>query len=203
MSSRFLAWLDRLRWIKRWGLMRNQIEENVMEHSWQVATIAHLLAVIHNRYFNGSVNAERVATMALYHDISEVITGDMPTPIKYHSPTITQAYKAIEKEAEAELLDMLPEPIRDELTPFVDSNQHDDLYRFVKWADMICAWLKCQAELKAGNQEFATAAVETEAQLRAVDSQELNFFLSNFTDSYELTLDELLVAHDQDENHNI
>lgn len=193
MSSSFFARLDRLRWIKRWGLKRNHIEENVMEHSWQVATIAHMLAIIHNKKFNGQVNSEKIATLALYHDVSEVITGDLPTPVKYHSPTITQAYKAIEREAELDILKQLPKEFLEEFTPLIDSHSQDkELYKFVKWADIICAWLKCRAEINAGNNEFIEADKEIEQQLRHINSPEVNYFLATFTQSYQLTLDELL-----------
>ena len=113
ITSSFYAYLSRLRWIKRWGLKRNAHEENVMEHSWEVAVIAHTLALIKNRYFDGDVDANAVATAALYHDITEVITGDLPTPIKYPSPAILNAYKRIEHQAETELLKLLPEPLRE------------------------------------------------------------------------------------------
>ncbi|MEX1057163.1 MAG: 5'-deoxynucleotidase, partial [Natronospirillum sp.] len=144
IKSHFFAYLNRLRWIKRWGLKRNVVEENVMEHSWQVATIAHVLAMIKNQHFGGQLNPDRVAVIGLYHDVSEVITGDMPTPIKYHSPTITQAYKAIESEAEREILAMLPKGLQPSFTALLlHENIPEDQLRIVKYADMISAFLKC------------------------------------------------------------
>ena len=124
ISSSFYAYLSRLRWIKRWGLKRNAHEENVMEHSWEVAVIAHTIALIKNKYYAGQVDANAVATAALYHDITEVITGDLPTPIKYHSPEISRAYKQIEQQAELELLDLLPDALR---TNFADLIQHNKI----------------------------------------------------------------------------
>lgn len=119
ISSSFHAYLSRLRWIKRWGLKRNAHEENVMEHSWEVAVIAHTLALIKNRYYEGELDANAIATAALYHDITEVITGDLPTPIKYHSPQILAAYKQIEQQAESELLNLLPEALQEDFKPLI------------------------------------------------------------------------------------
>ncbi|MDD1611264.1 MAG: 5'-deoxynucleotidase, partial [Methylococcaceae bacterium] len=122
LTSSFYAYLSRLRWIKRWGLKRNAHEENVMEHSWEVSVIAHTLALIKNRYYDGTVDANAVATAALYHDITEVITGDLPTPIKYHSAEINAAYKQIEQRAEFELLALLPEALQADFRVLI---QHD------------------------------------------------------------------------------
>ena len=193
MNSSFFVCLDRIRWVKRWGLMRNQIEENVMEHSWQVATIAHTLAVIHNHLYAANINTDKVATLALYHDVSEVITGDMPTPIKYHSPTITKAYKAIEREAETELLNLLPSELQPAFAEYIDSKRHDpELYQFVKWADSIAAWLKCQAEHHAGNNEFLTAENEIKTTLHNYKSAEVDYFIEHFANNYKLNLDQLI-----------
>ena len=138
--SRFFAYLGRLRWIKRWGLKRNIAEENVMEHSWQVATIAHALAVIHNLKFNGQLDVYKVATTALYHDASEIITGDLPSPIKYHSEKIRSAYQEIEHEAEKELLNLLPAELRDAYRDLLLHDHMDaTIARFVKAADIISA----------------------------------------------------------------
>ena len=121
--SHFFAYVSRLRWIKRWGLMRNAIEENVATHSWEVATLAHALAIIRNRHFGGRVNADRIAAAALYHDATEVITGDMPTPVKYHSKVMREAFGDIEHKAEAELLALLPEDLREDFSPYVRESQ--------------------------------------------------------------------------------
>lgn len=194
---RFFAYLSRLRWIKRWGLMRNVIEENVMEHSWQVATIAHALAVIQKRLVGGRCNPERVATAALYHDCSEIITGDLPTPIKYHSETIRDAYKAIEKEAEQDLLSHLPESMQEDFRPYLIQQALDEETKgLIKSADLISAFLKCQSELSAGNQEFSKAKLEIERKIRKLDRPEVDYFMTTFVESYQLTLDELLAHHE-------
>lgn len=199
MASHFFAYLNRLRWIKRWGLKRNVVEENVMEHSWQVATIAHALALIKNRFFNGQVNAEQVAVLGLYHDVSEVITGDMPTPIKYHSPTITQAYKAVEAEAEREILSYLPSKLQTDYQHLLlHEHANPEHTELVKYADMISAYLKCQAELDAGNKEFQSASRQIEKRIRNTEAPELHYFMEHFVTSYQLTIDELLSSHDRD-----
>lgn len=198
-TFRFFAYLDRLRWIKRWGLKRNVIEENVMEHSWQVATIAHALAIIRFKILDNpssEFTPEEVATTALYHDCSEIITGDLPSPIKYHSKTITDAYKRIEDEAENEILGLLPENLQPDYKRFlIHKAIHPDVARLVKSADLISAYLKCQAEIHAGNQEFSRAGSEIEHQIRHLDQPEVDYFMSNFVESYQLTLDELLSQH--------
>jgi 5'-deoxynucleotidase len=197
-SSKFFAYLGRLKWIKRWGLKRNVEEENVMEHSWQVATIAHALAVIHNIEFGGDIDVYKVATTALYHDASEIITGDLPSPIKYHSLKIQSAYKEIESEAEKELLAFLPHKFQQHYKMLL---LHDsisaDISRFVKAADLISAYVKCQLEMQAGNNEFKTAMIDIEARIRQLNMQEVDYFMKTFNDSYLLTLDELLSAHDK------
>ena len=193
MTSHFFAYISKIRWIIRWGLKRNAIPENVMEHSWEVATLSHALALIRNTYFEGNVDANAVATAALYHDCSEVITGDMPSPIKYHSLAIQQAYKAIEHQAERELVNLLPEAMR---PPFAALMQESELPRehlqLIKAADTLAAYLKCQAELLAGNQEFAKAAEDITTRLQAYKMPEVDYYLSVFAPSYQLTLDELL-----------
>jgi 5'-deoxynucleotidase len=192
--SHFFAYLSKLRWIVRWGLKRNTIQENVMEHSWEVATIAHALALIRNRLYGGDVDANAIATAALYHDCAEVITGDLPSPVKYHSSAIQQAYHAIERAAEAELVAQLPEPLRSDFAAVILENEQPTLHRqLVKAADTIAALLKCEAELKAGNQEFETAAVDLRQRLAAYDLPEVAYFMRTFVPSYQLTLDELLL----------
>ena len=193
ISSSFYAYLSKLRWIKRWGLKRNAHEENVMEHSWEVAVIAHTLALIKNRYYGGNIDANAVATAALYHDITEVITGDLPTPIKYHSPEINRAYKQIEQQAEMELLNLLPDQLR---ADFEDLIQHERLpieqVQIIKAADKISAYLKCQAELKAGNKEFETAAEQLAQTIAETEQAEVIFFMQAFVPSCGLTLDGLM-----------
>ncbi len=193
MISHFYAYISKIRWLQRWGLKRNTISENVMEHSWEVSAIAHILATIRNRYFDGNLDPNAVATTALYHDCGEVITGDMPSPIKYHSPEITKAYKAIERQAENELLKLLPEPLKADYEDLLLEEKIPIEYKkIIKAADTVAAYLKCQAEVNAGNSEFAMAVKDVEARLRNLDLPELQFFLDTFVPSCTLTLDELL-----------
>lgn len=196
--SKFFAYLGRLKWIKRWGLKRNAVEENVMEHSWQVATIAHALAVIHNTEFAGDIDIYRVTTTALYHDISEIITGDLPSPIKYHSVKIQSAYKEIEAAAEQEMLQLLPEKLQQHYASLLIHQQiPETICRFVKAADIISAYFKCQLEMQAGNNEFKVALSDLEQRVRGLEMPEVDFFMASFNDSYLLTLDELLAQHDK------
>ncbi len=193
MKSSFYAYLSRLRWIKRWGLKRNAHEENVMEHSWEVSVIAHTLALIKNRYFNGDLDANAIATAALYHDVTEVITGDLATPIKYHSEEITSAYKQIEKQAEKELIGLLPNELQADFEVLI---QHEKMPAghevIIKAADKISAYLKCQAELKAGNSEFEIAAEKLVKALEMSDQPEVIYFMTHFAPSCALTLDGLM-----------
>lgn len=196
LTSSFYAYLSRLRWIKRWGLKRNAHEENVMEHSWEVSVIAHTLALIKNRYYDGTVDANAVATAALYHDITEVITGDLPTPIKYHSPEINAAYKQIEQRAEVELLALLPEKLQADFRALI---QHDQIpaahLELIKAADKISAYLKCQSELKAGNREFETASEQIALKIAESQQPEVIFFMQVFVPSCKLTLDGLMKTY--------
>lgn len=196
LSSSFYAYLSRLRWIKRWGLKRNAHEENVMEHSWEVSVIAHTLALIKNRYYDGDIDANAVATAALYHDITEVITGDLPTPIKYHSPEIQSAYKQIEQRAELELLALLPEALQADFRPLIQHEQIPEQYvQIIKAADKISAYLKCQTELKAGNSEFETAAEQLALKIAEYSQPEVIFFMQVFVPSCKLTLDGLMKTY--------
>ncbi len=196
ISSSFYAHLSRLRWIKRWGLKRNAHDENVMEHSWEVSVIAHTLALIKNRYFDGKVDANAIATAALYHDITEVITGDLPTPIKYHSPEISEAYKRIEHQAGIELLALLPIELREDFQVLMDHSQMPvEHVHIIKAADKISAYLKCQAELKAGNLEFETAAEQLAFTIGASEQPEVIFFMEAFAPSCGLTLDGLMKTY--------
>ncbi|MGR8935121.1 MAG: 5'-deoxynucleotidase [Gammaproteobacteria bacterium] len=193
MNSTFYAYLTRLRWIKRWGLMRNAYQENVMEHSWEVATIAHALALIRNRYFDGSIDANAVAAAALYHDATEVMTGDLPTPIKYHSAAIRHAYQTIEQQAGQELLQLLPQALREDYRTLLDSDAVAEEQReIIKAADKIAAYLKCQAELKAGNAEFEAAAQELADKILRSKLPEVEFFMRVFAPSCGLSLDRLV-----------
>ncbi|MFI3220194.1 MAG: 5'-deoxynucleotidase [Methylococcales bacterium] len=196
LTSSFYAYLSRLRWIKRWGLKRNAHEENVMEHSWEVAVIAHTLALIKNRYYNGTVDANAVATAALYHDITEVITGDLPTPIKYHSPEINAAYKQIEQRAEFELLALLPKDLQSDFRALIQHEKIPEAHaELIKAADKISAYLKCQSELKAGNREFETASEQLALKIAESSQPEVIFFMQVFVPSCKLTLDGLMKTY--------
>lgn len=194
MKSHFFAYISKIRWLQRWGLKRNAVAENVMEHSWEVSIISHALALIKNRYFDGNLNVNEIVVAALYHDCSEVLTGDMPSPIKYHSPEITKAYKAIEKKAEYELLNLLPEGLKEDYrASMIEEELPKDHKVIIKAADTISAYLKCKMEVAAGNQEFSIAEKDIEAKLKSITTTlpEVKYFLDTFSSSYELTLDEL------------
>ena len=198
MKSHFFAYISKIRWIIRWGLKRNAIQENVMEHSWEVATISHALGLIRNRVFGGNVDPQAIATAALYHDCSEVITGDLPSPIKYHSKAIQQAYKAIEQEAEQELIDLLPPVLRQDFaTVMLEDRLPIEHKQLIKAADTLSAYLKCQAELAAGNKAFAKAATDIAKRLQEYALPEVDYFINVFAPSYGLTLDELLTPDDK------
>ena len=190
MKSHFFAYISRMRFIQRWALMRNTAPENVQEHSHQVAVLAHALAVIRNEKFGGQVDAGAVAVAALYHDASEILTGDMLTPIKYFNPGIQKAYKEVEAVAEQKLVDMLPEELRGAYGHIL-SVVDEDIEKLVKAADKLSAYIKCVEELKAGNNEFREAAAQTKRALEAYEMPEVAYFLETFMDSFALTLDEL------------
>ena len=190
MKSHFFAYISRMRFIQRWALMRNTAPENVQEHSHQVAVLAHALAVIRNEKFGGQVDTGAVAVAALYHDASEILTGDMPTPIKYFNPGIQKAYKEVEAVAEQKLVDMLPEELRGAYGHIL-SVVDEDIEKLVKAADKLSAYIKCVEELKAGNNEFREAAAQTKRALEAYEMPEVAYFLETFMDSFALTLDEL------------
>ena len=191
-KSHFFAMLSRMKYINRWALMRNTRNENISEHSLEVATIAHALAVIRNTRFSGNVNAERAAVLGVFHDAPEIITGDMPTPVKYYSNQIREAYSQVEDEACKALLDMLPEDLRKEYSAyFIKQDKDRELWKLVKAADKISAYIKCVEEAKAGNHDFDKAAKTNYDVLTQIDMPEVKCFLDEFLDSYSLTLDEM------------
>ena len=190
MRSHFFAYVSRMRFIQRWALMRNTAPENVQEHSHQVAVLAHALAVIRNEKFGGSIDPGLAAAAALYHDASEILTGDMPTPIKYGNPAIQSAYKDVEAVAERKLLAMLPEELRGAYAPVLTAVD-PEVARLVKAADKLSAYIKCVEELKAGNAEFREAAAQTRKALEGYGLPEAAYFLETFMDSFSLTLDQL------------
>ncbi len=189
----FFALLSRLKYIDRWALMRSSQPENLAEHSLEVAMIAHALCVLGNERHGKSLNAERAALMGMYHDASEIITGDMPTPVKYFNADIRLAYAEVEKAAESRLLATLPS---DMLPVYQDVLGHGDdyLHRLVKAADKISAYIKCVDESHAGNEEFRCAAASTRETLSrmAEEMPEVDDFMREFLPSYGRTLDELL-----------
>ena len=188
----FFSYMAKMKHIKRWGLMRNTREENIQEHSLQTAMIAHALAVIKNTFFGGSVDADHVMTLAVYHEAGEVITGDLATPIKYFNPDIKKAYKEIEEIAERKLVGMLPEAMQDEYKKLILGREEDkEAYALVKAADKICAYLKCVEELSAGNMEFKKAEAATLKAIMESDAPEVRYFMETFAPSFRLTLDEL------------
>ncbi len=190
MAHNFFPMIARMRYINRWGLMRNTQPENIQEHSHQVAVLAHALAVIDQRYFGGRVDPGAAAVAALYHDASEILTGDMPTPIKYDNPDIQSAYQAVESVAGRKLLSMLPEDLRADYEPVL-TIPDPEVRALVKAADKLSAYLKCVEELKAGNSEFRKAKEQTWAALCENQTPALGYFMKHFLDGFELTLDEL------------
>jgi 5'-deoxynucleotidase len=190
--SHFFAYLSRMKFIRRWGLMYSTYPENVQEHSLRVAQIAHALAILRNRLFDGHVSPERAAALALYHDASEVLTGDLPSPVKTDNPQIRTAYKAIESAATEKLLGMIPEALRDDYEPFFRPLESDREHReLVTAADKLCAYIKCLEEIGAGNPEFARAEKALRASIDALPLREVRYFVETFLPSFRLTLDDL------------
>lgn len=190
MNYHFFAYMARMKYIKRWGLMRNGREENIQEHSLQTAMIAHCLALINNRVFAGGAQPEHIMAIALYHETAEVLTGDLATPIKYFNPKIKAAYQEIEKTANDKLLQMLPEELRPDYEQLIKSHTSEE-YRLVKAADKISALLKCIEETKSGNTEFREAKKSLEKEIQSMELPEADYFMRHFAGSFELSLDEL------------
>ena len=179
-----------MRCVKRWALMRNTEEENIQEHSHMVAVLAHALALIRTRVYGIPTDADAVAVAALYHDATEILTGDMPTPIKYYNPEISAAYRKVEAVAGDKLLSMLPAELRAEYAPILRI-EDETVRRLVKAADKLSAYIKCVEELKAGNLEFRKAAEQTRHALEEMKMPELEYFMATCMDSFSMTLDEL------------
>lgn len=197
MSSSFFALVSRMKYIDRWALMRSARPENLSEHALEVACIAHALATIGNVRYGRSLDAGRAALIGLYHDLSEIITGDMPTPVKYRGARIRDAYKEVEREAEQTLLAQLPDDLRGAYAQLFEAEDTDDdayLRRLVKAADKLSALIKCIDEAHAGNAEFRSAEVTTRAAVEGLAEElpEVADFLTEFLPSYGRTLDELL-----------
>ena len=191
MANEFYALMGRMRYITRWGLMRNTFSENISEHSHMTAVLAHALALIRRDILNlPTPDPDRCAVAALYHDASEILTGDLPTPIKYYNPDIKEAYKQVERIAGNRLLDMLPPQLRASYEHLVLEDE-EEVLPFVKAADKLCAHIKCLEEQKAGNTEFDTAAKQTWESMKTMERPELNWFLDNCLGAFALNLDQL------------
>lgn len=191
MANEFYAFLGRMRYITRWGLMRNTFSENLQEHSHQVAILAHALALIRRDILHlPGPDPEQCAVAALYHDAAEILTGDLPTPIKYYSPELRQAYRTVEDAAGEKLLSMLPLALRESYRDYV-LEQNEAVNPIVKAADKLAAYIKCLEELKAGNQEFSTASAQTLAALEGAQREEVTWFLENCLEPFTRNLDQL------------
>ena len=188
---KFFAFINRMKYIKRWSLMRSVREENIMEHSQQVAVIAHALALINNKILGGTADISKVVLLAQYHEVGEVITGDLPTPIKYFNPEIKSAYKDLEKNASERLINMLPESLQGEYREYIIPDESTLEYKLVKCADRLAAYLKCVEEVRAGNAEFKKAKASIGAELKNLKCPEVDYYLKEFAPAFDLTLDEL------------
>ena len=191
MRYDFYAYMDRMKYIKRWQLMRSMRDENIMEHSQNVTMLAHALAVIENKLYGGNLSIEKVVLYALYHETGEVMTGDLPTPIKYFNKGIHGAYKELETLACEKMMHMLPEEMREDIQPFVLADETSAEYQIVKSADRLSAYIKCLEELRSGNKEFAKAKKSIEEDLHSRKIPSVEYFFKNFIPSFKLNLDEL------------
>lgn len=191
MNNIFFAYINRMKYINRWGLMRNTDTENIQEHSLQVAILAHALCIIRNKYFGGNINADRACVYALYHDANEIITGDLPTPVKYFNPQIKESYRNIEKISKEKLLSMLPEDMQDEYRAILFYEDDEEYRDIIKAADKLSAYIKCVEEVKAGNKEFIQAKESIYKVLKEMNLPELEYFIEHFLPSYSLSLDEM------------
>jgi 5'-deoxynucleotidase len=190
--SHFFAYLSRMRFIRRWGLMHSTHVENIQEHSLRAAMIAHALGTIRNRFYGGTLSPDRLAVLAMYHDAGEVLTGDLPRPVKYFNPEIETSYHRIERVARDTLLAMLPEALRGAYEPLVHPDAASaDERALVTAADKLCAYMKCLEEIAAGNREFVQAEKALRQTLDAIDRPEVRYFVATFVPSFRLTLDEL------------
>ena len=187
---KFFAYISRMKYITRWSLMRNSVSENIQEHSHMVAVLAHALGVIGRDVYKKPCDPAACAAAALFHDASEIFTGDLPTPIKYHTLAIRDAYHQVEAEATEKLLNMLPQEMRPAYAPLL-REEDGEVKKIVKAADKLSAYIKCLEELEAGNNEFGDAATETLEALRAMEMEEVSWFLDHFAEAFGLTLDGL------------
>ncbi|MDR2266733.1 MAG: 5'-deoxynucleotidase [Christensenellaceae bacterium] len=190
-SFNFFACVGRMKHIRRWSLMRSIIPENLLEHSAQVVQIAHALAVINNTVFNGSIDPGEVAIASVYHDVAEVLTGDLPTPIKYYNPAIASAFSEIEVKSANKLLNLLPDELKPKYQAIFNIPKTSQVSKFVKAADRLSAHIKCIEELQNGNKEFSQAFKATKASVLEIDLPEVKYFINHFLNAFYLTLDEL------------
>ena len=191
-ESRFYAYISRMKHIFRWSLMKNSQEESLSVHTLDTAVIAHCLGLLRNRRFGGNCDVQRLVMLAMYHDCSEILTGDMPTPIKYYNPEIKEAYKKVEIVANQKLLEMLPEDLRPVYEPlFIHSNEDPELLKLLKAADKISALIKCVEEENSGNREFSKAKISIAESIKEMELPEADTFINEFLPSYGLTIDEL------------
>ena len=191
MKSDFFAFISRMKYIARWSLMRSTVQENIQEHSHMVAVLAHALGLIRRDVLGQDCDAERLAAIALYHDTPEILTGDLPTPIKYHSATIKNAYDEVENVAVEKLLAELPDELRPAYRTLLTAPQRAEEYALVKAADRLAAYIKCVEERKAGNLEFSSAELSSRRKLEALGLPEVDYFLTHFMPGFEKNLDEL------------
>ena len=189
--DKFYAYMDRMKFIKRWQLMRSVREENIMEHSHSVAILTHALCVIENKVYGGSVDTEKAVFYALYHEVSEVMTGDLPTPVKYFNNSIHGEYEKLETLAVEKIAGTLPEEMRGEIYPYLEADKSSREYRLTKAADRLSAYIKCLEELRSGNNEFVKAKKEIEESLMGLNIPAVEYFFEHFIPAFDLTLDEL------------
>ena len=190
MAYSFFAMLSRMKNIYRWALMRNTRRENIAEHSHEVAVLAHALALLHNRGGGEPVDPARCVLLAVYHDVPEILTGDMPTPVKYGNPAIREAYRQVERSACDKLLGMLPADLQGDYRPLLEAGEDSMEHRLVKAADKLSALIKCVEELAQGNREFASARRATEQSIRGMGLAAADEFLEKYLPAYELPLDD-------------
>ena len=191
MRHDFYAYMDRMKFIKRWQLMRSVREENIMEHSQCVTLVAHALVTIHNEVYGGNADVLKTVLYATYHETSEVMTGDLPTPIKYYNRSIHGAYKELERSACEKITGMLPAEMQDELSQYILADEESEEYKLVKAADRMAAYIKCLEEMRLGNKEFSKAKKSIEEDLHSRNIPEVEYFFKHFIPSFNVTLDEL------------
>lgn len=189
--EKFYAYLDRMKFIRRWQLMRSTREENIMEHSHSVAVLTHALCAVERGVFGGEVDSEKAVLYALYHELSEVMTGDLPTPVKYFNVSIHGEYEKLETLAVEKIEKTLPPEMRGELSPYLEADKASEEYKFVKAADKLSAYLKCLEELRSGNNEFLQAEKSIYSALLGLKMRSVDYFFEHFIPAFSLTLDEL------------